>query len=420
MNQCESQALELLLTERGHTICGKDDDFDAFIVNTCAVTAESGRKSRQIIRQLKQSHPDAVCAVCGCFSQISPESVREIGADVISGSGDRLLFVDQLEQALNFGTKSENIDKPLRRRVFESLPSGNIGTRTRATLKIQDGCSNFCTYCIIPYARGPIRSLPISDAASQAKGLKDMGYKEIVITGIEIASYGRDLKDKSTLADVVEKIADAAPGVRLRLGSLEPRIITEDFCRRMSRLPSLCPHFHLSLQSGCDSVLKRMNRKYSTEDFYASVSLLRSYFPHCGLTADLIVGFPGETQEEFDDTISFIKKCRFSSMHIFPYSRRPGTPANQMDGQISSAEKHNRAIFAGKVASDMTHDYLAFCVGKVFSVLFEQEKDGFQTGHAENYVQVKVSAKGLRNQIRNVVITGHDGTSLIGDIVNEN
>ena len=417
VNQYESQALEMLLRARGHEICPRDGDFDVFIVNTCAVTAESGRKSRQIIRQLKASHPNALCAVCGCYSQISPEEAEKLGAQVIYGSGDRLKFIEDLEKAYNTGDRSENVDDPMKRRKFEFLPSGNIGTRTRATLKVQDGCSNFCTYCVIPYARGPVRSLPIGDAAAEAKKLKADGYKEIVITGIEIASWGKDLKTGQSLEELIAAVAEAAGGVRIGLGSLEPRVVTENFCRKLASIPHLCPHFHLSLQSGCDSVLKRMNRKYDTRRFYQSVELLREYFPHCGITADLITGFPGETQEEFEETLDFIKKCRFSDMHVFPYSKRPGTKAAAMKDQIPNAVKHQRAAKAIAVAENMQRDYLESCLGHDLSVLFETEKDGYMTGHAENYVKVTVRGSGLRNQVLDVMATEVIDGGLFGEIL---
>ena len=417
VNQYESQAMELILSERGHEICRRDGEYDAFIVNTCAVTAESGRKSRQAVRNLKAARPNSVCAVCGCFSQISADDAEKLGADIVFGSGDRLAFIDALEKAYAEKTKTVNVDNALSRRVFEELPSGNIGTRTRATLKIEDGCSNFCTYCIIPYARGPVRSLPLNKISAQAKHLCESGYKEIVITGIEIGSYGKDLDENLGLADAIEAVSLAAPGVRIRLGSLEPRTVTEDFCKRLSALGTVCPHFHLSLQSGCDDTLRRMNRKYDTARFYESVVLLREYFPDCGLTADLIVGFPTETEENLAETLDFIKKCAFSDMHVFPYSIRPGTMAAKMKPQLTAGEKHRRAMLAGKVASDMAASYKASCVGKTLSVLFETEKDGYFYGHGGNYVLVRAKGENLHNRVHNVLITKAYNDFIEGEII---
>lgn len=418
VNQYESQAIEAILKSKGHELCSKDDDFDAFIVNTCAVTAESGRKSRQIIRQLKASHPDAICAVCGCYSQISPQDVEDIGADVLFGSGDRLSFIQALISAYEKKTTAVSIDEPLKRRVFEVLPAGNIGTRTRATLKIEDGCSNFCSYCIIPYARGPVRSLPLEEIKSQAESLYAGGYKEIIITGIEIASYGKDLKDGETLSDAISAIAQSAPGVRLHLGSLEVRCITEELVSTLASLGTVCPHFHLSLQSGCDETLRRMNRKYGTDRFYEATVLLRKYFPDCSITADLITGFPGETQEEFEKTLEFIQKCRFSYIHVFPYSVRPGTVAAKMDGQVPNSVKHERAKTVSEICEKMHRQYLEMWMDKTLSVLFETESDGMSLGHSENYLPVAAEGKGLHNIVKTVKITGVDGDRLTGLILN--
>ena len=418
VNQFESQALETMLTDRGHQITGENDPAcECYIINTCAVTAESGRKSRQAIRRLHALNPEALVAVCGCYSQISPEDVEKLGADLVAGSGDRAQFLDDLEAVMRTRSHVVRVDEALKRRTYEPLPAGSLSGRTRAMLKIQDGCSNFCAYCVIPYARGPVRSLPVKDAARQAAGLAAEGYRELVITGIEIASYGRDLKTGETLADAVCAIADAAPGVRLRLGSLEPRVVTEEFCEKLRALPGLCPHFHLSLQSGCDDTLRRMKRRYDTARFYESVALLRAGFPGCGLTADLITGFPGETQAEFDATLEFIRKCAFSSMHIFPYSARPGTPAAVMENQVEKAVRQQRARLAAALAGRMEQEFLCSCIGTRQQVLFEQDSGGVCTGHAGNYAAVSVSGEGLHNAIKTVQITGQKDGKLWGNVV---
>ena len=418
VNQFESQALETVLAARGYEIAAEESgDCGCFIINTCAVTGESGRKSRQAIRHLQETYPHAVIAVCGCYAQIAPAEVEKLGVALVSGSGGRMQFADDLESILRGGEHITRIDAPLKRRCYEDLPAGSLSGRTRAMLKIQDGCSNFCTYCIIPYARGPVRSLPVADAAAAAARLASEGYMELVITGIEIASYGKDLKTGETLADAVCAVADAAPNVRLRLGSLEPRVITEDFCRKLASLPGLCPHFHLSLQSGCDETLARMKRKYDSARFYRSVELLRQYFPHCGLTADLITGFPGETEEEFAKTLAFIEKCGFSAMHIFPYSVRPGTPAAVMDGQVEKSVKQRRAGEASAAAKRMEQAFLSDCVGTVQQVLFEQESDGVSTGHGGNYVQVCAPATGVHNLVKPVYIESVRNGKLWGKVL---
>ena len=304
----------------------------------------------------------------------------------------------------------------LRRRDFERLTAGGQVGRTRAMLKVEDGCVNFCTYCIIPYARGPVRSLPLSEAVAQAKDLEAQGYREIVLTGIEISSWGRDLKEGQTLIDLVEALCHAVPALRVRLGSLEPRTITPDFCRRAAALPNLCPHFHLSMQSGCDETLQRMNRKYGTARYLQSVQWLHEVFDRPAITTDLIVGFPQETEEEFGQTLDFIRRCAFSSMHIFPYSRRSGTPAAAMDGQIPHHVQEERAHRAGEVAREMEQTYLQSLVGATLPVLFEEVKDGLWQGHAPNYVAVRAAGENLHNQLRQVTITGVDGGHLLGEI----
>ena len=417
VNQYETQALETMLKRRGFEPAANDEPAELVIVNTCAVTAESGRKSRQAIRKLKGENRDAIVAVCGCFSQLSPDEVAELGADVVHGSGDKEHFLSDIERALHEKLKIEWADDPFLRKFLEELPSGAVDGRTRAMLKIQDGCTNFCTYCIIPYTRGRVRSLPLERCAAQTEELAKRGFRELVITGIEIASYGRDLEPKCGLADALETCAEKAGNMRLRLGSLEPTVITEDFVKRLKATGKICDHFHLSLQSGCDDTLLRMNRKYDTARFYEVTQLLRGYFPNCGMTADLIVGFPGETDEDHAQTLTFIRKCGFSAMHIFPYSIRPGTKAAEMSGQLSNAVKAQRALEAQNAANEMEIEFLNSCVGKNLSVLFESEKNGMSIGHAANYTQVCVHNGHLRKIVENVQITGVLDKMLVGKLV---
>ena len=285
VNQFETQAMEECLRRDGHRPAEPGEQADAVIVNTCAVTAESGRKSRQTIRRLRDENPGALVAVCGCYAQLSPEENAEIGADVLFGTGDRMAFVEAVERAVGQGEGEKHIDRPFSRRKLELLPAGAVSGRTRAMLKVQDGCRNFCSYCIIPYVRGSLRSMSIEDAVSEVRRIRDEGFRELVLTGIEVASYGLDLEGKPTLTDLVEAAAAEAGDMRLRLGSLEPTVITEDFCRRLAATGKLCRHFHLSLQSGCDRTLKAMNRKYDTAFFFDTTERLRRYFPGCALTA---------------------------------------------------------------------------------------------------------------------------------------
>ncbi len=417
VNQYETQAMETLLQSHGHEPAKAGERADAVIVNTCAVTAESGRKSRQTIRRLREENPGAVIAVCGCYSQLDPDEAEELGAKVIFGAADRTKLVEAVEKAVNEGESCRDIDAPFERRMFEKLPAGAVSGRTRAMLKIQDGCVNFCSYCIIPYTRGRLRSLPIADAVEETARLDAGGYKELVLTGIEVASYGRDLPEKPGLADVICAVTKAAPDMRIRLGSLEPTVITEDFCRRLAETGRLCRHFHLSLQSGCDRTLKNMNRKYDTTRFYGAVELLRAYFPGCALTADLITGFPGETEEDHRSTLAFIEKCGFADMHIFPYSRRPGTPADKMPEQWDNATKSRRAHEAQQVAERMHLRFLEESVGQTLPVLFETEENGFCTGHSDTYVLVKAEGTKLRGTVKYVRISAVEGDRVVGLVI---
>ena len=393
VNQYETQAMEQSLRARGHKVVDFSDAADAYVVNTCSVTAVSDQKSRQVVHRVKKQRPEAVVAVCGCYPQTHADDVRKLDVDLIAGTGDRTGFIGLLEQAVAEKRHLEAIDQSFERRVFEVLPAGGMSERTRAMLKVEDGCINFCTYCIIPYARGPVRSLPLDKAAEQAAGLAADGYREIVLTGIEISSWGKDLKTGQTLIDLVEAICAAA-------------------------LPDLCPQFHLSMQSGCDATLKRMNRKYDSARFAQSVALLNQYFEHPAITTDMITGFPEETEEEFAQTLAFIRKCGFAQMHIFPYSVRPGTPAANM-AQVPKAVKEERAHRAAAVAAEMRRDYLTACVGRTYPVLFEQPKDGKFFGHAPNYMEVLAEGDGLHNVVKNVRVTSTDGDVLFGEILED-
>ena len=417
VNQYETQAMEQLLLAQGHEIGRFDEACDGYIINTCSVTAVADKKNRAVIRRTRKLHPDALIGVCGCYSQHAAEDVEKLDVDIISGSGGREEFLSMLLTALQDRQKKTNLDNALRRREFEVLPAGGLSERTRAMLKVQDGCVNFCSYCIIPYTRGPVRSAPLDLAVQQARELADQGFREIVVTGIEIASWGADLPGKPGMVTLIEAICQAVPHLRVRLGSLEPRVITPEFCERLAKYPNLCPHFHLSMQSGCDTVLARMKRKYDTARYLESVELLRKYFPGCALTTDMIVAFPGETEAEFAESLDFIRKCAFAEMHIFPYSRRPGTPADKMPGQHPNAVKEERSHRAIAVAEEMTAAYRSGLVGTTAEVLFEEPSEGFYTGHAPNYVRIYARGEELHNQLRRVRITGVFRDGLLGEIV---
>ncbi len=418
VNQYETQAMEQMLTAMGHEQGQEQETCELYIVNTCTVTAVADRKNRTLIHRLRREHPEAVIGVCGCYAQLGAEKVKAMGADVIGGSAGREEFVQLLLQAVrDRGEQRVRVDEALKRRSFEKLPAGGLSQRTRAMLKVQDGCSNFCSYCIIPYARGPVRSLPLKEAVEQAVALAREGYREIVVTGIEIASWGWDFRDGSQFVDLAEALCRAVPQVRFRLGSLEPRIVDGEFCRRLAQFPNFCPQFHLSLQSGSDGVLKRMRRKYDSARYFESVELLRQYFPACAITTDLIVGFPGETEEELEESLEFCRKCAFAAMHVFPYSRRGGTPADGMTGQIEKGEKARRAALAGDLAGKLQKNYNTALLGKEQQVLFEQTEGDFFTGHGESGVKVYAKGENLHNVVRTVRITALREDGVEGELL---
>ena len=419
VNQYETQAMEQILHALGHSTAPFTEDCDGYIINTCSVTAVADKKNRAMIRRCRREHPQAVLGVCGCYSQHDAPAVQALGADVIGGSGGREAFLQDFLEALKNRSQSCHVDNALRRREFEVLPAGGLEGRTRAMLKVQDGCVNFCTYCIIPYTRGPVRSASIELAVEQAEALAEAGYREIVVTGIEIASWGVDLPGKPALGTLLTAVCRAVPQLRVRLGSLEPRIITEDFCRELVSLPNLCPQFHLSMQSGCDSVLSRMKRKYDTARYLESVELLKKHFPGCAVTTDMIVAFPGETEQEHRESLAFIRRCGFADMHIFPYSRRPGTPADKMIGQLNNAVKEQRSREAIAVAEEMSKAYRENLIGSVQQVLFEEPEGEYFTGHAPNYVKIYADGENLHNRVFPVEITGLHADGVLGRVLSQ-
>ena len=404
VNQYETQAMEQILREKGHEVGTLKDPCDGYIINTCSVTAVADKKNRAVIRRVRRDNPQAVLAVCGCYTQHAADKLENLGIDVVGGSAQREEFLEKVMEAVATKQKATVLDTALRRRSFEVLPAGGLEGRTRAMLKVQDGCVNFCSYCIIPYTRGPVRSAPVELAVEQAKGLAAEGFREIIVTGIEIASWGVDLPGKPGLETLIRAVCEAVPQLRVRLGSLEPRVITPEFCENMAKLPNLCPQFHLSMQSGCDTVLERMKRKYDTARYLQSVELLYRYFPGCAVTTDMIVAFPGETEEEFEESLAFIQKCRFGDMHIFPYSRRPGTPADKMPGQLPNTVKEDRSRRAIAVADKMREEFLQSMIGTEQEVLFEEEQKGLFVGHCPNYMKVYLKGEDLHNQVRRVIV----------------
>ena len=414
-NQFETQALERLFAERGHEIVPFDGFADVYVVNTCTVTALSDKKSRNAARRCKKHNPAARLVLCGCYAQVKPQEARALcGADAVIGTPDKSRVVSIVEELAPDGVRDLWHEAPP---LFDVLPAGGLSGRTRALLKVQDGCRNFCTYCLIPFARGPERSMPFDTAVSEARRLAEEGYREIVLTGIEISAYGRDLPGRPGLISLIEALCQAAPGCRIRLGSLEPRTVTEDFARRCALLPNLCPHFHLSLQSGCDRTLRAMNRHYTAGEYKAACGLLRRYLPGCGLTTDLIVGFPGETREDFEESLRFVTECGLGKVHVFPYSRRQGTRAASMPGQLSQAEKAARSQQAIRLCRALEQKDLEARVGQTYDVLFEQQEDGWFTGHIPEYCLVKARGEDLHNRVLPVKITGFEEETLIGEVL---
>lgn len=418
VNQYEAQAIETLLHAHGFTAAADGEPVDLIVVNTCAVTAEGGRKSRQMIRKLREEHPQALCAVCGCWSQLSPEDAASIGADVVHGSGSKQAFVDDILRAFREHAPVTCVDNPFQRFDFEPLPAGAAYGRTRAMLKIQDGCNNFCTYCVIPYTRGRIRSLPLEEMARQAAHLAAEGYRELVLTGIEIASYGKDFKPQVPLTELLEKLLTAQPNVQFRLGSLDPRAVDDAFCERLAGFANLARHFHLSMQSGCDTVLRRMNRHYTSEEFYRCVERLRRAFPDCSVTTDLIVGFPGETEDEFTQTLAFLERCAFASVHVFPYSVREGTKAAAMPGQLDQQTKTARAERAKQVAETLSAAYRKQFVGRTLYALPEHPTGGLWAAHGRYGFPVYIEDKAEKNHPVTVKVIGLHKDGVLAKIEN--
>ena len=407
VNQYETENLRQRLAEKGYETAENMESADVFIVNTCTVTAQSDRKLRQALSRMKKASPNAVTVLTGCFAQAFEQKARELGCDIVTGTakGDipALLedFISRREQIVSVTPHEKG-------ECFEPMLNLPSGAKTRAFVKIQDGCDRYCTYCIIPYARGHIRSKPLDDIRSEVTSLARGGYKEIVLTGINLCCYGKDFAEDIRLVDAVETVCAVQGIQRVRLSSMEPEMLLDEDIQRLARLETLCPQFHLSLQSGCDSTLKRMNRKYTCEQYEALCTKLRSTFPDCTITTDIMVGFAGETDEDFAQTVKFVKRIAFEKVHIFPYSVRKGTAAEKFGGQLPKAVKEQRAHELEKVCANIRADFLRSNIGKTAEVLFEKEKgDGFHRGYTKNYTPVAVkadSAESWRWQTRQVRI----------------
>lgn len=417
VNQYETEAMSLLFKNKGYTLCDFDEICDIYVINTCTVTNMGDRKSRQMIRKAKKTNPNAIIAAVGCYAQVSSDEIKKIdGVDVVLGTNDRKHIVEYIEN-LKENEQFENVCEIRKVTDFEDLEIESYDEMERAYIKIEEGCNEFCSYCIIPYARGPVRSRSIDSIINEAKRLVNNGFCEIILTGIHIASYGKDLKDGTLLIDVVENLAKIEGLKRIRLGSIEPRILKEDFIIRLKNTKKVCPHFHISLQSGCDATLKRMNRKYTCDEYLESVSLLRKHFENPNIATDIMVGFPLETDEDFLESVDFMKKVNFSDAHVFAYSNRKGTRADKMEGQIPPNIKDERSKIMSETVAVLKENYMKSFIGKSLNVLFEQRKDKFFEGTSDNYIKVFVQTDlDLTGKIIDVQITDIEDDYLIGTI----
>jgi threonylcarbamoyladenosine tRNA methylthiotransferase MtaB len=418
VNQYETEAMIQMFKNAGYEIAGFEDVADVYVINTCTVTGLSARKSRQMIRRAKTKNKKSIVVVTGCYSQIAPEEVEGIrGVDIIIGSKEKSRVLELIDEFIQKGCKVNAVTDIMHHREYDDLRVDNYESRTRAFIKVQDGCKQFCAYCIIPYARGPVRSRPLDDIIDEIVRLAGNGFREVVLAGIHLASYGKDLKNTS-LMQLVEEVHKVEGIDRIRLGSIEPMTITDEFVEKASKLSKLCPHYHLSLQSGCDETLKRMNRKYTTDFYRKAVAKLRSSIPDVAISTDIITGFPGETAEEFEKTVKFIDEISFAQMHVFKYSPRKGTPAalfkNQVDGEI----KEQRSNILIELANRKTLEFNEKHIGKTMPVLFEQEANqgkDFYEGLTPNYIRVLCKGGSeLRGNIRNVKLISADKDYVIG------
>ena len=405
--------------EAGYEAVDFEEKADIYIINTCTVTNISDKKSRQIIRRAKHTNKNAIVAAVGCYAQVAKDKLEDIPEiDLVLGTSEKNNIVKYVEDFFSSKEAIEEVSDVMHQSEFLDFGSVTYTEKTRAVIKIQDGCDRFCSYCIIPYARGKVRSRKIESIVKEVEQITQEGIKEIVITGIHIASYGKDFKDGTSLIDLLEAINQVSDLKRIRLSSIEPTIITEEFMERLIKIDKLCPHFHLSLQSGCTETLKRMNRRYTAEEFEKCTELLRKNYPDSALTTDIIVGFPGETEEEFKQTYKFLSKIKFYQMHVFKYSPREGTKAAVMPNQISPEKKEERSRMLIELSHKNEAEYKQKFINKTVEVLFEQPEGDYILGHTPNYLKVAVKGNmDLENQIKKVQILEDGEEFLIGTIV---
>lgn len=395
VNAYETEAMQQLLEEAGYEIVPFEPGADVYVINTCTVTNIADRKSRQMLHKAKKMNPNAVVVAAGCYAQTDTAHLDTDGAvDLILGNNRKKNIVEALNEYEEKQNRSRDVIKISQTKEYEALSIKKTAEHVRAYIKVQDGCNQFCTYCIIPYARGRVRSRHIEDILEEIRGLAGKGYKEVVLTGIHLSSYGVDFSDGENLLTLIEAVHEIEGIQRIRLGSLEPGIVTEEFAEKIAALPKVCPHFHLSLQSGCDATLKRMNRRYTSGEYRMRCALLRKYYENPALTTDVIVGFPMEGEEEFQESYDFVKEIRFYETHIFPYSRRQGTKAAVMEGQVTEAVKKGRSEKMLKLHDRRAKEYETAMLGKKLQILLEEEcrinGEAYYVGHSREYIKTAV------------------------------
>ncbi len=401
VNQYETNSMIQKFQKKGYKIIESTEKADIYIVNTCTVTNMSDRKSRQMLRRVKELNHNAIVVACGCYVQVAKEELEKIEEiDLILGNNEKREIVELVEKYIEKNQKYFEMEDVMHQKEYVELGEITYTEKMRAVIKVQDGCDRFCSYCIIPYARGRVRSRKPENIIAEIEKIAQKGIKEVVITGIHIASYGKDFKEKYQLIDLLEEINQIEGIQRIRLGSIEPLLITDEFIERLSKLEKICHHFHLSLQSGCDETLKRMNRRYTTQEFQEIVTRLRKKYEDVILTTDIIVGFPGESQEEFEKTYQFLQEIKFYKMHVFKYSPRKGTKAAKMTGQIDGKEKEKRSQELIELSNKTQIEYNEKYIGKEVEVLFEEEKNGYYQGHTKNYIVAMTKSKeNLENKL---------------------
>lgn len=410
VNAYETEAMEELLQTAGYDIVPFTEQADVYVVNTCSVTNMAERKSRQMLHRAKKLNPEAVVVATGCYVQVSEEEARaDAAVDLVLGNNQKRQIVTALDAYFE-GRTFDDVLADVEKEQYEELEVSTVLEHTRAFVKVQDGCNQFCSYCIIPYARGRVRSRRMENVIAEIKRLAEAGIQEVVLTGIHLSSYGREIDGESHLIELIEAIHPIDGISRIRLGSLEPRIITEEFVGRLKKLHKVCPHFHLSLQSGCEETLKRMNRHYTPEEYYEKCKLLRAAFENPAITTDVIVGFPGETDEEFDKTRQFLEKVHFYEMHIFRYSRRKGTRADKMENQIPEETKAQRSSVLSSLESQMTKEFRTKWTGACVKVLLEERQEingvSYMVGHTPEYIKCAVETDAPDNTIIDAIIEG--------------